>query len=43
MVAILVWAWARLPELIGDSVDLNDQERVSTIVERVEQNEAPPA
>lgn len=44
-VAILVWAWARLPEVIGDAVDLSNAELVAAIVERVEQREGlrPPA
>lgn len=39
MVAIAVWAWAKLPELIGDAVDLEDRARVQAIIERVEQRE----
>jgi hypothetical protein len=35
-VAVLVWAWARIPELVGDTVDLTDTERVLAIVARVE-------
>lgn len=38
-VAVLVWAWARIPELIGDAVDLTDTARVLAIVARVEQYE----
>jgi len=37
--AILTWAWAKIPELIGDTVDLGDADRVAAIVERVEQVE----
>lgn len=39
VVAIAVWAWAKLPELIGDAVDLEDRARVQAIIERVEQRE----
>lgn len=46
-VAILVWLWARLPEVIGDAVDLDDRDRVAAIVRLVEQrelgHEPPPA
>lgn len=38
-IAVLVWLWARLPEVIGEAVDLTDHERVATIVARVELNE----
>lgn len=37
--AILTWAWARIPELIGDAVDLADTDRVLAIVARVEEVE----
>lgn len=39
MAALLTWAWARIPELLGDAVDLSDQARVVAIVEMVEQHE----
>ena len=38
-VAVLVWLWARLPEVIGEAVDLTDHERVAAIVQAVELNE----
>jgi hypothetical protein len=38
-IAVLVWIWARLPDVIGEAVDLNDHERVWAIVSRVEQVE----
>lgn len=43
--AILVWAWARIPELLGDTVDLTDSARVWAIVRTVEEHELgePPA
>lgn len=44
-VAVLVWAWARIPELVGDTVDLTDTDRVLAIAALVEQRElglAPP-
>lgn len=37
--AILTYAWARIPAIIGDSIDLADQERVAAIVELVKENE----
>ena len=37
--AILTWAWARIPQLVGDAVDLTDAGRVAAIVERVEEVE----
>jgi len=37
--ALLTWAWARIPSVIGDQVDLTDQERVATIVALVERHE----
>jgi len=37
--ALLTWAWARIPAVIGDQVDLTDQERVATIVRLVEEHE----
>lgn len=39
MAALLTWAWARIPELLGDAVDLNDQARVAQIVAAVELHE----
>lgn len=40
-----MWAWARIPDLLGDAVDLADTERVMAIVATVEAHEfgeAPP-
>lgn len=37
--ALLVWAWARIPAIIGDAVDLTDTERVGAIVAMVEAHE----
>ena len=38
-IALLVWAWARIPAVIGDAVDLTDLERVAAIVAMVEEHE----
>jgi hypothetical protein len=38
-VAVLVWAWARIPELVGATVDLTDTDRVLAIVAAVEHYE----
>ena len=38
-IALLTWAWARIPALIGDQVDLADQERVALIAALVDQYE----
>lgn len=45
VLALLTWAWARIPAIIGDQVDLTDQDRVAAIVALVERHEfgtAPP-
>lgn len=39
VIALLTWAWARIPEVIGDQVDLADHERVAAIVALVERHE----
>jgi hypothetical protein len=43
--AILTWAWAKIPAVVGDAVDFTDEARVRAIVERVEEVELgrPPA
>lgn len=38
-IAVCVWLWARLPEVIGEAVDLTDHARVAAIVQAVEQRE----
>lgn len=37
--AILTWAWARIPDLLGEAIDLRDTERVAAIVAIVERRE----
>lgn len=37
--ALLTWAWVRIPDLLGDAVDLTDTDRVLAIARMVERRE----